>query len=118
MGPLYTVEQAAALLQFKPWSVRQWVRAGKLGAVKLGGEWRIREQASSRSLRRHFPSKNASPVTRPYPPKPYRSSSALTASPKCTVTPMMRPHPTFVGRVATGVGQAAGSPCSLMPELT
>jgi excisionase family DNA binding protein len=44
MAPLYTVGQAAALLQFKPWTVRQWVRAGKLGAVKLGGEWRIREQ--------------------------------------------------------------------------
>lgn len=44
MAPLYTVNQAAAFLQFKPWTVRQWVRAGKLGAIKLGGEWRIREQ--------------------------------------------------------------------------
>jgi excisionase family DNA binding protein len=44
MALLYTIDRAAALLQFKPWTVRQWVRAGKLGAVKLGGEWRIREQ--------------------------------------------------------------------------
>jgi excisionase family DNA binding protein len=44
MAPLYTVCQAATLLQFQPWTVRQWVRAGKLGAVKLGGEWRTREQ--------------------------------------------------------------------------
>ena len=44
MAPLYAVGQAATLPQFKPWTVCQWVRAGKLAAVKLGGEWRIREQ--------------------------------------------------------------------------
>jgi hypothetical protein len=84
MVPLYTVHQTAALLQFKPWTVRQWGRAGKLGAVKLARKWRSASRTSWRSSRRLSPCKNAGPVTRPYPPKPYRSSSELTLYPRRT----------------------------------
>jgi excisionase family DNA binding protein len=67
MAPLYTVNQAAALLQFKPWTVRQWVRAGKLGAIKLGGEWRIREQDLMAFIEAALPSQARQPCTPPLP---------------------------------------------------
>ena len=33
---LWTVEQVAAYLQLHPETIRRWIRAGKLAAVRLG----------------------------------------------------------------------------------
>jgi excisionase family DNA binding protein len=41
---LYTVEQIAGLLELHPRTIRRFIREGKLEAVKVGGEWRIREE--------------------------------------------------------------------------
>ena len=39
-----TVEQAARRLQITPYTLRAWLKAGKLRAIKLGREWRISER--------------------------------------------------------------------------
>ncbi|WP_158606896.1 helix-turn-helix domain-containing protein [Paenibacillus ginsengarvi] len=41
---MYTVEQIAGLLELHPRTIRRFIREGKLEAVKVGGEWRIREE--------------------------------------------------------------------------
>ena len=45
---LLTVEEAALWLRVQPDTIRTWIRARKLPAVKLGRSWRLR----SESLRR------------------------------------------------------------------
>lgn len=40
-GKLYNVDDAAGLLSVKPATLRDWLRAGKLKAIKLGGSWKI-----------------------------------------------------------------------------
>ena len=43
MEQLYTVEQVAEKLQVQPRTVRDWLKAGKLGGLITGRFWRIRE---------------------------------------------------------------------------
>lgn len=40
-----TVQQAAARLQVTPQTLRGWIRAGAVRAVRLGRAWRIPESA-------------------------------------------------------------------------
>jgi excisionase family DNA binding protein len=40
---LYTPERAAEALMVSPKTVREWLRTGKLGGVKVGRLWRVRE---------------------------------------------------------------------------
>ena len=40
---IYTVEGAAEVLLVSPKTVREWLRTGKLGGVKMGRLWRVRE---------------------------------------------------------------------------
>jgi len=40
-GKLYNVDDAAELLSVKPATLREWIRAGKVKAIKLGGSWKI-----------------------------------------------------------------------------
>jgi excisionase family DNA binding protein len=40
---IYDVEGAAEVLLVKPKTVREWLRTGKLGGVKMGRLWRVRE---------------------------------------------------------------------------
>jgi excisionase family DNA binding protein len=42
MEQLYTIEQAAKLLQHSPRTVREWLRTRKLIGVKTRREWRTR----------------------------------------------------------------------------
>jgi len=42
---LYTVEQAGEYLIVPEKRVRAWIKEGRLQAYKLGGEWRISEEA-------------------------------------------------------------------------
>jgi excisionase family DNA binding protein len=49
---LFKVEEAAENLGFAPYTVRKWLRAGRLRGVKSGGaigrsEWRVPESALS-----------------------------------------------------------------------
>ncbi len=43
MEKLYTPEGAAEALMVSPKTVREWLRTGKLGGVKVGRLWRVRE---------------------------------------------------------------------------
>lgn len=38
---LLTIAEVSELLGFHPVSVRNWVRAGKLPAVRIAGQWRF-----------------------------------------------------------------------------
>jgi excisionase family DNA binding protein len=41
---LYTIEQAAEVLQVNYYTMRRWIAEGRIKAVKLGGRlWRIQE---------------------------------------------------------------------------
>jgi excisionase family DNA binding protein len=43
MDELLTTEQAAAILQLTPKTIKDWLRAGKLTGCKMGRLWRVRE---------------------------------------------------------------------------
>lgn len=40
---IYTVEQAAEILQISQETVKRLLRSGKLGGLKIGRLWRVRE---------------------------------------------------------------------------
>ena len=42
---LYTVEQAAEYLIVPKQTVHKWLREGRLKGIKMGGLWRITEEA-------------------------------------------------------------------------
>ncbi len=48
---VYTPEEAAEALHVKPTTIRQWLKAGKLGGIKLGRLWRIRESDLQKFLK-------------------------------------------------------------------
>lgn len=41
---VYTPEEAAEALSVHRETIRQWLRSGKLGGVKVGRLWRVRER--------------------------------------------------------------------------
>lgn len=45
MEKLYTPEEAAEILQVHPYTIRKWLRAGKIQGKKFGRVWRIPESA-------------------------------------------------------------------------
>jgi excisionase family DNA binding protein len=40
-----TVEQAAGRLQVKPFTLREWIKRGKIRAIRPGHAWRVPESA-------------------------------------------------------------------------
>jgi putative molybdopterin biosynthesis protein len=46
----FTVEEVAERLKVSHMTVYRWIKAGKLGAYKLGGEFRITERDIERFL--------------------------------------------------------------------
>jgi excisionase family DNA binding protein len=44
MNELLTIEEAAAKLKVTPKTVRNWIREGKIVAVKMGRFWRVTEE--------------------------------------------------------------------------
>jgi excisionase family DNA binding protein len=42
MDDLLTAEQAAAILQLSPKTIKDWLRAGKLTGCKIGRVWRVK----------------------------------------------------------------------------
>jgi excisionase family DNA binding protein len=51
MAEVLTIDEAALRLKLKPDTVRDWVKAGKLKAVKLGRVWRVDAEDLERLLR-------------------------------------------------------------------
>lgn len=43
MEPIYTVEEVAEQMKVTPYTVREWIKAKKLTAAKIGKLWRVRE---------------------------------------------------------------------------
>ena len=39
--PLLTLDEAAERLRTTSWTVRRWIREGKLVGTRIGGEWRV-----------------------------------------------------------------------------
>ena len=44
MDEFLTVDQLAQMIDMHPRTVRRYIREGKLKAIKVGGEWRIRRE--------------------------------------------------------------------------
>jgi len=51
--PLLTIHEVADLLKVKESTVRQWVRAGELRAIKFGKEWRVSQKDLEAYLNAH-----------------------------------------------------------------
>lgn len=49
----FTVEEVAERLKVSRMSVYRWIKTGQLDAYKLGGEFRISEEAVERFLEAH-----------------------------------------------------------------
>ncbi len=57
----FTVEEVADRLKVSHMTVYRWIKAGQLGAYKIGGEFRITERDIDRFLKeRRFPVKGES----------------------------------------------------------
>jgi excisionase family DNA binding protein len=54
MNELMTVEEAASKLKLAPKTMRDWLRTGKLPAVRLGKRWLIREQDLGAAVETHL----------------------------------------------------------------
>lgn len=48
---MYKIKEVARILGFNEWTVRGWVRDGKIKAVKIMSEWRIPEEEVERLKR-------------------------------------------------------------------
>ncbi len=51
--PLLTIHEVADLLKVNESTVRQWVRAGELRAIKFGKEWRVAHKDLEAYLNAH-----------------------------------------------------------------
>ena len=49
--PWLTVPQVGAQLMIHPATVRIWIKTGRLAAVRVGREWRVRQSEVERALR-------------------------------------------------------------------
>jgi excisionase family DNA binding protein len=68
MEQLYTVEQAAAILQAHPETIRDWLRSKQLTGVLAGRRWRIKESDLQAFLRKPEPSSRSTLPTPPSTP--------------------------------------------------
>jgi excisionase family DNA binding protein len=50
---LYTVPEVATRLQVDPKTVRLWIRAKQITAIRVGREWRFRDEDIEAYLARH-----------------------------------------------------------------
>lgn len=41
--PFYSVETVAEMFDVEPYTVRNWIRDGKLEAIKVLGRWRVKK---------------------------------------------------------------------------
>jgi excisionase family DNA binding protein len=73
---LLTIKEVAAVLRMKPDTIYRWARRGRLGAVKLGKEWRIPATELEAMIGR--------PVSRPASPASVPAPSIAPAQPPAT----------------------------------
>jgi nitrogen PTS system EIIA component len=50
MEDLLTTEEVARILKVSEFTVRNRIKAGQIDAVKLGGQWRVRQEALRRYI--------------------------------------------------------------------
>lgn len=78
--PWLTVHQVAAELKIHPATVRSWINDGRLRAVRVGREWRVRRSEVNRALM-----SDASPAyaeLEAESPREPESASTRTAAPR------------------------------------
>ena len=63
MKALKSVEEAAGLLRISPWTVRAWVKAGKLRPVRLGRRILLSEAELERLVAESQKPVNTQPMT-------------------------------------------------------
>lgn len=89
--PWLTVQQVSTELKIHPATVRAWINSGRLRAVRVGREWRVRRSEVDRALMT-----DASPAyaaQESEPPRGPESASSRTPAPRqiadhiMTVTP-------------------------------
>lgn len=52
---LYTLEEAATLLNLRPQTLRRWIRQGKIPAKRVGKQWRLRRQDLEQAIQPRTP---------------------------------------------------------------
>jgi excisionase family DNA binding protein len=77
--PWLTVPQVSAQLRIHPATVRIWIKSGRLAAVRVGREWRVRQSEVDRAL-----VSDASPA---YAQQEAESARETDASPARTPAP-------------------------------
>ncbi|MCX7661052.1 MAG: helix-turn-helix domain-containing protein [Candidatus Omnitrophica bacterium] len=50
---LMTIEELAHYLKVKPRTIYEWLKQGKIPAIKLVGQWRFRKESIDRWLQQH-----------------------------------------------------------------
>ena len=75
-----TVPQVAAQLSIHPATVRIWIKTGRLAAVRVGKEWRIRQSEVDRALR--FDASPAYAQQEPHSVGPSDIGAAPTPAPR------------------------------------
>jgi len=53
VGVLYTTEEVAQLMKTTRRTVQRWIRDGKLKAVEVGGQYRVKQEALVAFQREH-----------------------------------------------------------------
>jgi excisionase family DNA binding protein len=53
VGVLYTTDEIAQLMKTTRRTVQRWIREGKLKAVEVGGQYRVRQEALGAFQREH-----------------------------------------------------------------
>ena len=53
VGVLYTTDEVAQLMKTTRRSVQRWIREGKLKAIEVGGQYRVRQDALAAFQREH-----------------------------------------------------------------
>jgi excisionase family DNA binding protein len=53
VGVLYTTDEVAQLMKTTRRTVQRWIREGKLKAIEVGGQYRVRQEALAAFQREH-----------------------------------------------------------------
>src|ERR1700757_814364 len=95
--PWLTVPQVSAQLRIHPATVRIWINNGRLAAVRVGREWRVRQSDVARGLLVQAPPRTGE-EGRQTPPPVRRRIGAYACAPADRRPPHYR-HPQATGAV-------------------
>lgn len=51
---LYTVDEVAKIFSVKPYTIRAWLKAGKMKGIKLESQWRVPEAEMKRFINEKY----------------------------------------------------------------